>query len=362
MFSFKRSFKKRWMRYYAKSNWPIVVDIASVITVFALLALFLSLYFYNPQVLMGPNFSDKKEKNLSDKYVLDVDNLPLELNLSFSDKYLSKSQASSRLQVEMKNSSNKELKDLKIKIISNNNLSISSLELENVDEDFASTSNNEIIINSLRGEEAKSLELIVNWSNINVAGKKINLQVESKYLVMKQEVKKVSSILSPYVESSLSAQSMVLYTSLEGDKLGLGPIPPIANLPTNYWLFWDIESRGALKDFIMSARLPLEVKLTDKYSLLAGDFSYDKENRLIVWKIDKIEEGSGSLRLGLELQLIPKDEQVGQTLKLIRDVKYLAKDSVSGRQISGSLNDVDTNLPRDKFNQGLGIVKSFSEY
>lgn len=364
MFSFKKSYKKRWIKYYAKSNWPIVVDVASVLAVFALLALFLSLYFYNPSVLLGPNFSQKKPENIeSEKYVLDLDNPPLETKLYFSDKYLSKEETSSTLKMELKNNSNQELKDLKIKISpSDKALNITGLELSSAGENVRVISDDEVFLNYLAAGEEKNISLRVNWSDDRVAGKRADLKIDSQYLIMNQVIKKVESILSPRVESTLSAQSMILYTSIGGDKLGLGPIPPIATLPTNYWLFWEVENKGELKNFIMSAKLAAGVNLTERYSLLTGDFSYDKENRLIIWKIDRVEDGSDSIRLGLELQLIPAEDQVGKTLNLIEKTEYLAIDPYTNNRLAGTLNNIDTNLPRDKFNQGMGIVRSFSEY
>lgn len=364
MFNFRRSAKNRWLKYYSKSKWPIIVDIASVFTVFGLLVLFLSLYFYNPQILIGPNYEKEEPIKPDDSYVIDLDNPPLETKMVFKNLSLNESNRVAQLELELNNNSPLEIKNLKIKIVSlNNKLSLRDIypELDEI-EGVKFINNNELIINSLNPEEAKKLLLNLQFSWSDFGGKKANLKIETEYIIKDQLVKKSIIIESPRIESQLEAKAIMLYTGDNGDKLGLGPIPPIVGLPTNYWLFFEVNNFGDVKNVIMTGRLPLGVNFTNRHSLLDGDFSYDNDNRLIVWKLDEIKDGEEGLRLGVELQFIPEENQINLNPNLIENIEYFAKDSFSGRTLSGRIGSINTNLPDDRFNKNLGKVKGFEEY
>lgn len=362
MFSFKRSLNNRWVKYYQNSNWPIIVDVASVFTVIALLILFLSLYFYNPRIIINDDYQiiDKEEFPV---YILDLDNPPLNSEFSFIDAHIDAQKLSSELIIKLKNNSPQVIKDLRIKISSlENNLLITNLAIKTGFSDLELAENNELRIARIEADAEKEFILGVNWSNLNFAGKDANLKTDIEYVVAGQVVKKTLNLKSPRVESRIEAQASALYTSHDGDKLGLGPIPPIEKLPTNYWLFFEIKNQGDIKDFVMSARLAKNVSLTERYSLLSGDFNYDEENSLAIWKIEKIMAASDKLVLGLEVQLIPDASQVDTNPNLLDNINYFAKDAISGRELRGSLETLNTTLVHDKFNNNLGTVKSFSEY
>lgn len=362
MFSFKRSLKNRWIKYYQKSNWPIVVDIASIFTVIALLILFFSLYLYEPEVKINNNTLINNDK-ASPAYIIDLDQPPLVINFSFVDNYINQQKLSSELKINLKNESPEKIEDLKIKISSlENNFSITDLNPKTIVDNLDINDNHEIKISKIVADEERELIIQINWSNLDFAGREANLKVEVEYLVANQLVKKTLNLKGPRVESKLKVEAAALYTSHDGDKLGLGPIPPIENLPTNYWIFLEVENEGAIRDFVMSARLAKNISLTDRYSISQGDFNYDEESRLAVWKIKEITENNDSIVLGLEIQLIPDEAQVGTNPILLDNINYFAKDGVSGRELKGGLEKLNTVLIHDKFNNNLGEVKSFSEY
>ncbi|NCT54527.1 hypothetical protein GW758_01045 [Candidatus Falkowbacteria bacterium] len=364
MFNFRRRAKNRWLKYYSKSRWPIIVDIASVFTVFGLLVLFLSLYFYNPQILIGPNYQKDKPIKPDDSYVIDLDNPPLETKMVFKNLSLNESNRVAQLEVELNNNSPLEIKDLKIRITSvNNNLSLRDIypELDEI-EGVKFINNNELIINSLNTEEQKKILLNLQFFWSDFGGKKANLKIETEYIIKDQLIKKFTIIESPIIESQLEARAIMLYTGNNGDKLGLGPIPPIVGLPTNYWLFFEVNNFGDVKNVIMTGHLPLGVNFTDRHSLLDGGFSYDSDNRLIIWRLDEIKDGEDGLRLGVELQFIPEESQINSSPNLIENIEYFAKDPYSGRTLSGTIGSINTNLPDDRFNKNLGEIKASEEY
>ncbi|NCN22197.1 hypothetical protein GW934_01755, partial [Candidatus Falkowbacteria bacterium] len=265
---------------------------------------------------------------------------------------------------ELNNNSPLEIKDLKIRITSvNNNLSLRDIypELDEI-EGVKFINNNELIINSLNTEEQKKILLNLQFFWSDFGGKKANLKIETEYIIKDQLIKKFTIIESPIIESQLEARAIMLYTGNNGDKLGLGPIPPIVGLPTNYWLFFEVNNFGDVKNVIMTGHLPLGVNFTDRHSLLDGGFSYDSDNRLIIWRLDEIKDGEDGLRLGVELQFIPEESQINSSPNLIENIEYFAKDPYSGRTLSGTIGSINTNLPDDRFNKNLGEIKASEEY
>lgn len=360
MFSFKKSWKKRYFKYYKKSRWPIIVDIASVFSVFALLILFISLYLYNPQILISPDFNLNHKDEVSSNYVLDIDNPPLVLSFSFAENYISQIEPSSVLNISLKNSSPLAIKDAKINIKCPGFLQIDKLELINSEEKIKIISDNEILVNLIEPESEELYKIKILWQRPNTGATASNLNVDLNYSIKNQNLKNNFNLTTPKTESILKSQAVILYTAPSGDKLGLGPLPPVAGLPTNYWLFFDLESFGEVNNFIMSAKLAKNVNLTGNSTILAGDFSYDQETKVIFWKIKDSEalRDKVSPRLGLEIQFIPQLDQVGDLANLLENINYFAKDSISGKDLKGNLNNMKTDIPDDLFYNGQGIVQS----
>lgn len=360
MFNLKKTWKDRYLKYYKKSRWPIVVDVASVFSVFALLILFISLYLYNPQILIGPDFNNKKAEELISKYTLDVDNPPIALNFSFVDNYISQVEPNSVLKISLKNSSPLEIKNIIIKLSSPGFLQLEKVELINPRSEVVLINDNELRVSKIKPESEELINLKINWSRPNIGAQASDLNVSLNYSIGNHNLKKNFSLKTPKTESILKSQAVILYTAPSGDKLGLGPLPPITGLPTNYWLFFDLESFGEVNDFIMTAKLANNVNLTGNSSVLAGDFSYDEETKVIFWKIKDSEalKDNVSPRLGLEIQFIPQANQVGALASLVEKINYFAKDSISGKDLRGSLVDIKTDIPDDLFYNGQGVIRS----
>jgi hypothetical protein len=160
--------------------------------------------------------------------------------------------------------------------------------------------------------------------------------------------------------SSLNVESTAYYYSPQGDQLGAGPIPPMVDVPTNYWIFWSADNFGNnLSSLTMSADLPQGLVWTNNKSILDGNLQYGEISRRVIWTIDNISAQGGEYQAKFELGLIPEEKDIGQILDLLKNIKFSAQDDFCGVQISGTKEKIDTNLKDDNLSSGKGRVESF---
>lgn len=160
-------------------------------------------------------------------------------------------------------------------------------------------------------------------------------------------------------EILLEVSSAGYYYSPQGDQLGIGPLPPIVNRQTNYWIFWQIEKFNQdLKDFTLTAQLPENIIWTGRKTLLAGNLKFGQETQRVVWAIDHINQKSGPYRVGFEISLIPSQDDLGKVLNLLTSIQYQAADKSGQQIIKNSLNNITTNLTDDQLASGQGKVVS----
>ncbi|MDD4902483.1 MAG: hypothetical protein PHE24_05100 [Patescibacteria group bacterium] len=166
-------------------------------------------------------------------------------------------------------------------------------------------------------------------------------------------------MFSPKIKflSDLQIGSKGLYYSAQGDQLGVGPLPPIVDVPTHYWIFWEINNAGnELKNLSVSADLPANVGWTEQKTVLAGDLRYGQISRKVVWTVDDIAASGGNYRVGFEVELIPTAADLGKIPMLISNIQYSATDSFAGQEISGTLSNIDASLKDDPTASGKGTV------
>ncbi|MDD5527706.1 MAG: hypothetical protein PHO56_01880 [Patescibacteria group bacterium] len=166
-------------------------------------------------------------------------------------------------------------------------------------------------------------------------------------------------MFSPKIKflSDLQIGSKGLYYSAQGDQLGIGPLPPVVDAPTRYWIFWEINNSGnELKNLAVSADLPANVGWTNQKTVLAGDVRYGEISHKVVWTVDDIAASGGNYRVGFEIELIPTAADLGKVPALISNIRYSATDSFANQEISGSLSDINANLKDDPSVSGKGTV------
>ncbi len=157
--------------------------------------------------------------------------------------------------------------------------------------------------------------------------------------------------------SDLKVKSSAYYYSEQGDQLGVGPLPPVVDVPTSYWIFWEINNYGNdLKDFAVNAQLPDGVVWTGNKSLLSGKFLHGEIGGRVNWDVSEVSKEGGSYKAGFEVAIVPSISDLGKTMNLLTDIKFSAFDEFAGVSVSGQAENITTNLKFDKLTIGKDKV------
>jgi hypothetical protein len=149
--------------------------------------------------------------------------------------------------------------------------------------------------------------------------------------------------------SEVKASSAGYYYSPQGDQLGVGPLPPTVDIPTSYWIFWELKNFGNdLSNITFTAQLPENVYWVNNKSVLAGELYYGEVGKTVVWKIDSLgdETGEGNSSK-FEISLIPTSDDLGKIINLLSNVKIKAYDNFCNEYIELNLDDNTTALKYD---------------
>lgn len=190
------------------------------------------------------------------------------------------------------------------------------------------------------------------------ANQELSLAGEVEYLLGNSEVRYQAVSAKTRLETDFLAAGAAYYYSPQGDQLGVGPLPPVVDIPTSYWVFFQAENAGNdLKDFSLTAELPEGVIWTGKKSVLAGSLYYGEVGRTLIWSIDDVAGTGDNNKVGFEVQIVPQEKDIGRTMVLVEKISYSARDSFIGRELKGTLANLDTNLSGDPLGRGKGRVQ-----
>lgn len=337
----KNFFRHHWQyrveKFYSRNKWHLISEVLLGLIVLMLMAALIIFHLYRPKI--------SEINNTDSRHVLDLNNPPLVISFNVLEPAVNL-EDEVILKINLKNDSNVAVNDLKINLLM-------------VDKNFSLANNNrQFAIAPILAGENREESLKVKFLNQVPVAKVISWQAQTEYSFAGQALKEVFSLPTLRVNSDLSVQAVAYYHSPQGDQLGSGPLPPVVDIPTNYWIFWTLTSTGDFNSFVLSANLPQGVELTNNRSLLAGDFSYNSKTRQIIWKIKDIKSNTDNYRVGFEIQLIPSREQLGKKVILVSQQKYFAFDALTKKEVNQEIYNLTSNLDFDRLNSGQGTVSN----
>jgi hypothetical protein len=320
-----------------------------VIVIVCLIIASIVLFLYRPGFLFNlSSFGSHAQP------VVDVNNPPLNIEIAPAGDTINLDEGIA-LQIKLKNNGAASISDLKI-TLETTDTDFSVKKIEKTDDQAGLSLNDKtIVLAKLAIGMKKEIEVKAYFNRKNEK-RVINWQARIEYSFGGQVLSSTISLPSLRTSAEIKLSDAAYYTSPQGDQLGIGPLPPLVGIPTNYWIFFEAQSDADWNNLVVSARLPKGVELTDSRSLLAGDFNYNPETRQLFWKIPAFIGRTESYRLGFEVQLLPTADQIGKVMTLLDGPRYYATDVLTGQEKSGSLDKLTTDLDKDRFNSGQGQV------
>jgi hypothetical protein len=160
------------------------------------------------------------------------------------------------------------------------------------------------------------------------------------------------------LSSPIVLQSFGRYYMSSGDQLGRGPLPPLTNETTKYWIFWNISgTTNPLTNVSIEAPLGPGVNLTGKQSVSYGSAVQTKGD-IVTWSIPRIEPTLPAqnpiIGIAFEVEITPNSSQVGTTPVLLQSPTVRASDEFTGGVITAAGSSVTTNLYQDSKAQQYG--------
>jgi hypothetical protein len=333
-------FKKRHKKWYQNNRWHFALDISLSILILIMLTVLISLLLFNPRInTSNPFLTPKTPPNDEAEIIED----PLQVETSINKQIINENEEIS-VNVKLINTAENKIENI-------------DFELTSKSADF-SLSNNTFFLEEI--SESDTVELILNpiIHLKNSLNRQLNLNLRLTFSYLNEAFIQEIPLEQLLYNSQVKVQATAYYHNNRGDQLGLGPIPPIVGIPTSYYVFFEIDNIGNdLSNFVLSATLADNVELTKNFSLLAGNYDYNKDNSRIVWQVNTIDKRGGNYQAAFELKITPREENIGKNLDLISNIVYNYQDSLTKKQITGSLAKIDNSLPFDFINKNQGIVR-----
>ncbi|QQG52816.1 MAG: hypothetical protein HY931_01100 [Candidatus Falkowbacteria bacterium] len=355
-----RHLKWRLEKFYRPNKWHLILDISLITVIVTLIAIVIGLYLYNPKI-------DLRKINLPNWIApanpqIDLNNPPLAATVKVLETAIYPD-SSLKIEIALENKGDDDVKNLSLDLVINNSyFAIYKIEevspQDQIGDYQLNISGTKIMISNLPAGMTASKTLKINFKSDVKSANLINWQANVEYYFYKQLFKNTIPLSDIKVAAKIQARAAVYYNSPQGDQLGSGPLPPVVDLPTDFWVFFKAEPTGDFNNFVMSAKLPDNVSFTDNSSLLAGNLIYNKDTRQVIWKVDSLSAGSDNYRAGFELELVPETKQVGKNALLAGDIRFQAEDIFSGLNDNGKIESLDTSLNEDLVNKGNGQVIS----
>ncbi|MBN2884604.1 hypothetical protein JXE04_01640 [Patescibacteria group bacterium] len=341
-------------RFYRQNRWHLVLDISLVVLTILLTGVALRLAFYNPQIMSALGFN----------HYLNIDkpvdsNLSLKVDTNIGQLFVNNDEAIT-LEINYFNDGDVKINQVIIKPDFNSAaFKLESLTLDDFN-DSQSIEGKTLILKNIEVGASGQLLLTVNWSALKEDfPRSIDWHLKVEYVGDQREASKDLVLPSVKIASDFNLKANIYFHSPQGDQLGIGPLPPIVGIPTTYWLIVKAKNSGNdLKDFVFSANLAPGVELSGEESLLAGKYSYNKEQRRLIWQIDSLEASGGDYIANFGIDFTPASNQVGKNALILTNLQYHLLDTWTNAEVLGSLDNLDSSLPADHLNRGSGVVEA----
>ncbi len=337
----------RRIRFYRRSRWHLVIDLFLLTIILLLVGVLIRVTVYSPKI------DTSSKPNIHPSSTPSV-NKDLNINIKVSSPQSAIQEGEDiEIVLDYENNGDLIIEQAEFEI----DMESSAFSIKGLVSD-EKTVKNKITLNNIAINAPAQLKFKIKWE----AGKDdfprtIKSSLLAKIYSGDNQMQQVIDLPEINISSNLQVKASIYYHSPQGDQLGIGPLPPVVDVPTTYWLIVKaINSGNSLKNLSFSAQLPARVELSGEQSLLAGRYSYNQETRRLIWQVDSLEAVGGDYIANFALVLTPDDSQVGKNATLLKNIQYHADDVLTGNTISAQLSELDSSVPDDRLNRGNGAV------
>lgn len=165
------------------------------------------------------------------------------------------------------------------------------------------------------------------------------------------------------LSSTLGLSAFARYYTLEGEQLGIGPLPPLVGIPTQYRIYWQVSnSTNNVSAVKVSGTLPDNINWTGQESVSIGSgLNFNPKTRELSWSLDSLDTfvgySSSMASASFSLELNPLTSQVGKSAILLQNIKIIGHDNKTGHDLSADASVITTDLPNDSKAAGKGKVR-----
>lgn len=156
------------------------------------------------------------------------------------------------------------------------------------------------------------------------------------------------------VMPSIEATARLYYHTLNGEQIGIGPLPPRVNKTTRYWLSIEINPTiGYLEKMKTNIILSANVKVID-FNTSVGRV---ENNNQVTWVVDSYNQNGDNLaRLNLYLEIKPTISDLGKTVILMEKAFVNAISNINKLELKTTIDNIDSNLANDQTQPNDGKV------
>ena len=344
----KTKWKTYCKRFYTGRPWLLVLDIGFIFIILLLFCLWRLIVYYE-KLPINDNLNLPVHKAISPK------TMPLEWQVVFSSKVIDDALKELTAEMSYKNLASESLTiHYQCEEVKTHRSLMLSLE------DSEATTSVSILEKQLAPQEIGTSSLILSLPDeLLIKGKSLDIDCQLLAYLGQQFWPAVHQQFSFKVAGEVKASAGAYFYTPEGDQVGIGPLPPIAGLPTSYLITWTLENQGGhLSDIQFAAQLAPEVSWQGEAGLTGGTLFYDAANHKVNWRLAEWPVDAIKKQASFYVSLTPTDDMVSTTPLLLSSGQWRANDSWSEKEWQGSLPDLSTNLEYDTHSAGQGQVVS----
>lgn len=166
------------------------------------------------------------------------------------------------------------------------------------------------------------------------------------------QMEEVKSSASKEVKIAARLQLAAKALHSSGPAPNSGPLPPRVYQETTYTVLWSISNlNNDVSDVVVRASLPSYVRWMNKVSSSSEDIKYESSSGEVVWRINRLEAGTGILRpakeVSFQIGFTPAPNQIGSSPELVSQSSLEARDAFTNTVVKDSKQALTSYLQNE---------------